>query len=361
MSDLTLWSWVFVGLYIIGIVILTYIGARRTKTLEDFTTAPRSYGWVVISFATVAAWCSAAAFLGQPGMGYGTGFPALWYVMGYSFSALCWALSMFGIWKVGAKLGAKTPADFLGKRFNSDLVKAVTALIVILNIYYVAGQFVGIGWLFNVALKIPYLYGVIVAAAFTAIYIIIGGTHSDLLTDAAQGMSMAVAAILVLFVAFLFVTPGGVPAVNASIVAQDPQLGWDNIFSSGNAMFAAFPAISICFGLGFGAISPQMSKNFLAIKNKKDVYKVAIAGAVLMFLMSFMMLGGIGARAALGDQFVAQPDMALPTLLTQSLPAPLAALIAIAILAAIMSSADGLYLVIANAISVDLYKDIIAP
>ncbi|MGE5485669.1 MAG: sodium:solute symporter family protein [Ignavibacteriales bacterium] len=361
MINLTAWSWFFALLYIAALVYLSWLGNKRTKNLEDFTTAKQQYGWFIISFATVASWCSAAAFLGQPGMGYGIGFPALWYVMGYAMSGLCWCLSMFGVWKVGAKLGARTTPDFLGKRFQSDFIKGFAAIVTVMNIYYVAGQFVGLGWLFLTALKIPYLTGIIISAAITCAYIIVGGTHADLLTDAFQGALMAVASVLVLFACFLFVVPGGVAGINQAIVAQNPALGWDNVFSSVSPLFTAFPAISICIALGGGALSPQMSKNFLALKSKSDLPKVAIVAAGLMVMMSWMMLGGIGARAALGGDLAKTPDLALPTLLTKLLPAPVTAFMVVAMLAAIMSSADGLYLVIATAIASDLYKDIIAP
>jgi len=356
-----MWSWIFMVLYLVGVGYFTWRAYLKTKTLADFSTAARSYGWFIISMATVAAWCSAAAFLGQPGMGYGIGFPALWYVLGYAFSGLGWAISMFGMWRVGVRVNAKTPSDFLGKRFNSDLVKTVASLIVILNIYYVAGQFVGLGWLFETALGIPYIWGVYIAAGVTALYVVLGGSHSSLLNQAYQATIMVVGAIIVLFVAFFFAVPGGVHGVNEAIVAQNPALGWDNIFSTISPLFAPFPAISICIGLGLGAMSPQMCKNFFSIKNKNNLPKVAIAGFVLMFIMSFMMLGGIGARAALGDAFMKAPDRALPELLVQRLPAPVAAFIVIGMLAAIMSSAGALYLAISNAVIVDLYRDIIAP
>ena len=159
---ITLWTWIFFAIYIIAIVYLGWLGQRKTKTLTDFVAAKRSYGWFWLTLATMAQWCSAAAFMGQPGLGYKIGFPALWYVTGYIFSGFAWALSIYGMWQAGARTGARSTPNFLGIRFNSKAIQLIAALVTLMMIFYVAAQFVGIGWVFMVALEDPiYLVGVL--------------------------------------------------------------------------------------------------------------------------------------------------------------------------------------------------------
>jgi Na+/proline symporter len=364
---ITLWTWIFFAIYIIAIVYLGWLGQQKTKTLTDFVAAKRSYGWFWLALATMAQWCSAAAFMGQPGLGYGVGFPALWYVTGYIFSATAWALSIYGMWQVGARTGARSTPNFLGIRFNSKAAQLVAALVTLMMMFYVAAQFVGIGWIFAVALKMPYIWGCFIAAIITAGYICAGGTHSDILTDALQGAVMTIVALLVFFIGFLFIVKGGVAGINASISAQNPALGWDNTFSTINPAFAPWAAVSICLGLGFGALSPQMSKNFLALKGSADIKKMIPFAAILMIIMSFMMLGGIGTRALYGTNpelspiLAKSPDQAIIQFFTREFHPILGAFLVIGILCAIMSTADGLYLVISTAITTDIYRDMIAP
>jgi Na+/proline symporter len=365
---LTTFAWIFFVVYIAALVYFGWAGQRKTKTLTDFVAAKRSYVWYWLSLATMAQWCSAAAFMGQPGLGYNIGFPALWYVIGYIFSGFAWALSIYGMWQAGARTGARSTPNYLGIRFNSKAVQLIAALITLMMIFYVAAQFVGIGWVFMVALKIPsYLIGCIIAAFITAGYICAGGTHSDILTDALQGAVMVIVALIALFTAFLLVVKGGPAGVNASITAQNAAIGWHNTFSSFAPAFMPWAAVSICVALGFGALSPQMSKNFLALKKASDIKKMAIFASVLMIIMSFMMLAGIGIRALygthpeLGPVLAKAPDQAIIQFFTREFPPILGAFLVVGILCAIMSTADGLYLVISTAITTDIYRDLIAP
>jgi Na+/proline symporter len=196
---------------------------------------------------------------------------------------LCLALSIYGMWQVGARAGARSTPNFMGIRFNSKAAQLIAAIITLMMIFYVAAQFVGIGWIFMVALKIPsYLIGCIIAAFITAGYICAGGTHSDILTDALQGTVMVIVALIALFTAFLLVVKGDPAGVNASITAQNTAIGWHNTFSSFAPAFMPWAAVSICVALGFGALSPQMSKNFLALRSAVDIKKMAIFASVLI-------------------------------------------------------------------------------
>jgi sodium/proline symporter len=126
-------------------------------------------------------------------------------------------------------------------------------------------------------------------------------------------------------------------------------------------------AVSICVALGFGALSPQLSKNFLALRSSADIKKMVIFSAILMIIMSFMMLAGIGIRALygthpeLGPLLAKQPDQAIIQFFTREFHPILGSFLVVGILGAIMSTADGLYLVISTAITTDIYRDMIAP
>lgn len=126
-------------------------------------------------------------------------------------------------------------------------------------------------------------------------------------------------------------------------------------------------AVSICVALGFGALSPQLSKNFLALRSSADIKKMLIFSAILMIIMSFMMLAGIGIRALygthpeLGPLLAKAPDQAIIQFFTREFHPILGSFLVVGILGAIMSTADGLYLVISTAITTDIYRDMIAP
>jgi len=110
--SLAFWTWVFMTIFIVSMILLALYGLRRTKTTVDFATAPRSYGPAVIGIALMATACSAAATMGNPGLVFAYGWPALWYAMGgYAGIAIAWTTSAFALSRNG---GSEIHARFHG-------------------------------------------------------------------------------------------------------------------------------------------------------------------------------------------------------------------------------------------------------
>ena len=81
--------------------------------------------------------------------------------------------------------------DFFGKRYNSNALRIVAAAIAfIFLIPYTASVYNGLSRLFGMAFDVPYTVCVIVMAAFTAVYVIIGGYMATAINDFIQGIIM---------------------------------------------------------------------------------------------------------------------------------------------------------------------------
>jgi sodium/proline symporter len=76
--DLITWSWIFLVVYIGGMMTIGVIGSRRVKHADDFATARGSYGPIPLAFAFAATTASGATFLGNPGLGYQYGLASQW-------------------------------------------------------------------------------------------------------------------------------------------------------------------------------------------------------------------------------------------------------------------------------------------
>src|SRR5699024_8074989 len=107
---------------------------------------------------------------------------------------------------------AKSMADFMGIRFQSPLLRFITALAAIFSIFYIAGQFSGLGLVFVEAIGFNYLTGVIIGGVVMAGYIMIGGSHAEILTGFVQGIIMILLAIVIVVVVFINV--GGIGTIN---------------------------------------------------------------------------------------------------------------------------------------------------
>ena len=72
------WSWIFLVVYIGGMLAIGVVGQRKIKHADDFATARGSYGPVSLALAFAATTASGATFLGIPGLGYEFGLAAQW-------------------------------------------------------------------------------------------------------------------------------------------------------------------------------------------------------------------------------------------------------------------------------------------
>ena len=356
MGELAIYTWVFFAVFLAILIWLAIRGMAKTKTAIDFSTAPRSYGPAVIGIALMATACSAAATMGNPGLVDANGWPALWYAMGgYMGIAMAWASSAFVLARIGKTTGAKSLPDFMGIRFNSPVLRVATALACIMMIYYIAGQFAGIGWVMANAAGLPYIWGVVVGALIITAYIVVGGTHADILNCFIQGLVMMVLAVLVCVPVFMQL--GGLDAIDRGLTAMDPRLSSNIVFR--DPMFGPFTGPAVFISLGLFGLTPQLSKLWLALDDERHVRHALLWGFFgLAFMATLMWIGGLGGKLLFPN---VAPDQATVNILIKSWHPALAALGMVGILSAVMSTAAGLFLVVAIAIAVDIYRDTIVP
>ena len=129
MAALHTWSWVFLTLYVGGMMAFGLLGRRRVKSADDFATARQSYGPLVLGIALASTTASGATFLGLPGLAYRFGFSPLWIGFIYSVSIygsmfLCQRL----IARSGNLFGNRSIPEYLGDRFQSDTLRIIAAL-----------------------------------------------------------------------------------------------------------------------------------------------------------------------------------------------------------------------------------------
>lgn len=337
-------------------IALAIRGLKKTTRAVEFSTAPRAYGPFVIGLTLTATTGSAAAILGNPGMVYDQGWPALWYAMGgYSAIALAWTSSAFLLSRIGKNANAKSMADFMGIRFQSPLLRILTALATIFSIYYIAGQFAGLGLVFVEATGIDYLTGVIIGSIIMVAYISIGGSHAEILTSFIQGIIMVLLGIIITVVVLTNV--GGISTIDKTLTKIDPLLSSSVVFN--DPMFGPFTGLAIFISLGLFGLSPQLSKIWLALDDEKNVTKALLWGFTGLSVLALVMwIGGLGSRVMFPD---VPADTAILHLLVDALPNWVTGLAMVGVLSAILSTTSGLFLVVSVALAVDIYRDSIIP
>ena len=364
-EPLVFWGWVFLTLFIAVMLIFGVVGMRRVKDSDDFATARSSYGPLILALAMTATTASGGTFLGLPGFAYRSGFSALWYAFFYPLGVYCGVLlCLRAVRRAGQHFGSRSIPEYLGDRFDSDALRLVAALFSMTLLFYLAAQLLASAVMFTNMLGLPLLPALFVTAIVLMVYITLGGAHADILTDGLQGFLMLLLAPLVLGMFLVgFGVDGGFSGMLSRLDELDPSLTkalhpTHTLFDSWWDVFALF-----CAHLPLGLL-PHIGNKLWALKDNRQQVKFIVLSFIFGLILPTITFGGLLARARLGDVLLAEgstPNEAIPELFIATLPSWMAALIGTGVLAAVMSTADGLVVSIAQIFANDIFRRTIAP
>ncbi len=177
-------TWTFI---IVGLTFLLYIGIAiwsRAGTTSDFYIAGKGVHPLANGMATAADWMSAASFISMAGLVAFMGYDGSVYLMGWTGGYVLLALLLAPYLR---KFGKFTVPDFVGDRFYSSTARMVAVLCaVFISFTYVAGQMRGVGIVFSRFLDIGITEGVIVGMIIVFFYAVLGGMKGITYTQVAQ-------------------------------------------------------------------------------------------------------------------------------------------------------------------------------
>ena len=180
--DAQFWTYLLVG-----ITFSLYIGIAiwsRAQSTKEFYVASGGIHPVLNGMATAADWMSAASFISMAGiisfLGYGGSQYLMGWTGGYVLLALCLAPYL-------RKFGKFTVPDFIGERYYSKNARTIALICAIfVSFTYVVGQMKGVGVAFSRFLEIPYDLGVIIGIGIVFFYAVLGGMKGITYTQVAQ-------------------------------------------------------------------------------------------------------------------------------------------------------------------------------
>lgn len=172
---------------VVGATFALYIGIAiwaRAGSTQEFYVAGGGVSPLANGMATAADWMSAASFISMAGlisfMGYDGSVYLMGWTGGYVLLALCLAPYL-------RKFGKFTVPDFIGDRYYSQTARTVAVICAILiSFTYVAGQMRGVGVVFSRFLEVDITTGVIIGMAVVFFYAVLGGMKGITYTQVAQ-------------------------------------------------------------------------------------------------------------------------------------------------------------------------------
>ncbi|HMQ48920.1 MAG TPA: cation acetate symporter [Saprospiraceae bacterium] len=409
-------TWTFI---IVGLTFALYIGIAiwsRAGSTAEFYVAGGGVPPLANGMATAADWMSAASFISMAGlisfMGYDGGVFLMGWTGGYVLLALLLAPYL-------RKFGKFTVPDFIGDRYYSNTARTVAVICaIIVSFTYVAGQMRGVGVVFSRFLEVDINVGVYIGMAIVFFYAVLGGMKGITYTQVAQYCVLIFAYMVPAIFISLAMTGNAIPqlgfignttdgsgmALLEKLDQLNKDLGFVEYTQGKKAMIDVF-AITFALMVGTAGL-PHVIVRFFTVPRVKDA-RISAGWALIFIAILYTTAPAIAAfartnlintvsnkeYAAMPEwfkkwegtglikyddknadgliQYVAAADaneltidndiMVLANPEIANLPAWVVALVAAGGLAAALSTAAGLLLVISTAVSRDLIKMQINP
>ena len=412
--DVQTWTYI-----IVGITFAIYIGIAiwsRAGSTKEFYVAGGGVSPLANGMATAADWMSAASFISMAGIISFMGFDGGVYLMGWTGGYVLLALLLAPYLR---KFGKFTVPDFIGDRYYSKTARSVAVFCaLIVSFTYVAGQMRGVGVVFSRFLEVDINTGVVIGMIIVLFYAVLGGMKGITYTQVAQYCVLIFAFMVPAIFISIQMTGNPIPQLGMGDTLADgsgtylldklnglqAELGFNEYTSGSKSMIDVF-AITLALMVGTAGL-PHVIVRFFTVKKVKDARKSAgyallliailytTAPAVAVFaktnlietvsekehkempewfskwektgLLKFEDKNADGKIQYVADKekneltidndimVLANPEIA-------KLPNWVVALLAAGALAAALSTAAGLLLVISSSVSHDLIKKMIKP
>ncbi len=409
-------SWTYL---LVGITFSIYIGIAiwsKAGSTKDFYVAGGGISPWANGLATAADWMSAASFISMAGLISFMGYDGSVYLMGWTGGYVLLALLIAPYLR---KFGKYTVTDFIGERYYSNIARVVAVICALLvSFTYVAGQMRGVGVVFSRFLEVNINTGVIIGMLIVLFYAVLGGMKGITYTQVAQYCVLIFAFMVPAIFISIQMTGNPIPQMGMGSTLSDgsgtylldrlnglsQELGFADYTQGSKSRIDVF-AITLALMVGTAGL-PHVIVRFFTVKKVSDARKSAgiallciailytTAPAVAVFartnlietvseqpyesmpqwfknwektgLLSYDDKNGDGhiqynANATTNELTVDRDIMVLANPEIAQLPNWVIALVAAGGLAAALSTAAGLLLVISASISHDLIKKVFKP
>ena len=286
--DILTWTYILVGLSFalyIGIAIYTRAGSTK-----EFYTAGGGVSPLANGMATAADWMSAASFLSMAGIIAFSGYDGSVYIMGWTGGYVLLALLLAPYLR---KFGKFTVPDFVGDRYYSNKARVVAVFCALfISFTYVAGQMRGVGIVFSRYLEVDINTGVLIGMAIVFFYAVLGGMKGITYTQVAQYCVLIFAFMVPAIFVSIQLTGNPIPQLGLGGTVQDGtylldkldgilvDLGF-NAYTSGTKSMTDIFAITLALMVGTAGL-PHVIVRFFTVPRVKDAR--LSAGYALVFI-----------------------------------------------------------------------------
>ncbi|SHM32040.1 cation/acetate symporter [Cyclobacterium lianum] len=286
--DILTWTYILVGLSFalyIGIAIYT-----RASSTKEFYTAGGGVSPLANGMATAADWMSAASFISMAGIIAFSGYDGSVYLMGWTGGYVLLALLLAPYLR---KFGKFTVPDFVGDRYYSNKARVVAVFCALfISFTYVAGQMRGVGIVFSRYLEVDIESGVLIGMTIVFFYAVLGGMKGITYTQVAQYCVLIFAFMVPAIFISIQLTGNPIPQLGLGGTVQDGTYLLDKLdgilvdlgfhqYTSGRKSIIDMFAITLALMVGTAGL-PHVIVRFFTVPRVRDAR--LSAGYALVFI-----------------------------------------------------------------------------
>ena len=350
----------FYTVLVLYLGIMAFIGwyaGRKTNSLGDFFVLSGKAGVVVSGIAYFSTQFSMGTFLGTPGTIYGVGYAGM--AISVPGAVFCMILPALLIGRklitLGHKYGFLTMADYLTDRYNSKVMSGVLGIMMLFFLIPMMGaQIIGAGVIVHVFTGLPEWVGVVGMGIIVILYCMSGGMKGAMMTDVIQGSLMIATAVVTFIVSV--VMGGGFSNINHTL--QSMNEAYLTFPGANGYMPWTYYVSNIVLWSFFTMGQPHLFTKFFAMKDHKTMFKAILLGTAGMFF-SATLIEWAGVNGIASIQNIEKADQIIPMILQRGLNPFLASIFIAGIVAAGMSTIDGILVTTTGAVTRDIYQKII--
>lgn len=350
----------FYTVLVLYLGIMAFIGwyaGRKTNSIGDFFVLSGKAGVLISGIAYFSTQFSMGTFLGTPGTIYGVGYAGM--AISVPGAVFCMILPALLIGRklitLGHKYGFLTMADYLTDRYHSKNMSGVLGVMMLFFLVPMMGaQIIGAGVIVHVFTGLPEWVGVVGMGIIVILYCMSGGMKGAMMTDVIQGSLMIATAVVTFIVSV--VMGGGFSNINHTL--QSMNEAYLTFPGANGYMPWTYYVSNIVLWSFFTMGQPHLFTKFFAMKDHKTMFKAILLGTAGMFF-SATLIEWAGVNGIASIQNIEKADQIIPMILQRGMNPFLASIFIAGIVAAGMSTIDGILVTTTGAVTRDIYQKII--
>jgi len=341
-----------------------YFSKKASRDLRSYFLGDKKMHWLVLAMSGAVSNFDVTGTMWMVSVLYLLGMKSWWHHWMWGVMLPAFGLAYMAKWV--RKSGVITGAEWMKTRFGEDgggkAARAMYAVMAVITCTsFIGYAFQGIGKFATVYIPLELLADwspvikplvttyqpktlAVLVLGITTLYVIMGGLFGVVVTDVIQTVVLTLAGILIVGIAFVKVTP--------EVAAQVAPSSWSSwlpvwripeFHGTPNASYEMFGLLTIVWvikGLFLNAGGPGQLYDFqryLAARSPADASKLAAAWPFFL-VVRWAMVAAIVMLALAGVGQVSDPEMVMPAVLREYLPAGLRGLVIAGLLAAFMST-----------------------